>query len=72
MPITFEGCIYGSKIIIYDILLCWSVRVPHSFGGILYAVVPDAPGVVVIYVLVHDPVELAGCCNTALKKSSHT
>jgi hypothetical protein len=27
---------------------CWSVRVPHSVGGLVYAVFPDAPGVMVV------------------------
>jgi len=51
---------------------CWLVSVPQRIGGALNAVGPDAPGVIVVYVLVQEPVADAGCCNTALKKSSLT
>ena len=60
------------EITIYNILQCWPVRVPHKIGGVLYLVEPVAPGVIVVYVLVHDPELDVGCCNTALKKSSLT
>ena len=54
------------------VLQCCPVSVPQSFGGTLYAVLPEAPGVIVVYVFVQDPVADAGCCSTALKKSSLT
>ena len=73
MPVfSLSNTYFDLKTTIYGNLQCWSVRVPHKTGGVLYAVTPDAPGVIEAYALVHDPVALAGCCNTTLKKSSLT
>ena len=45
---------------------------PQRAGGVLNLVLPEAPGVIVVYVVAQEPVVDPGCCRTTLKKSSLT